>query len=63
MFWMQLLGIIGAIVVIWLLYRVTRSNPQAFSKENLNKSLKTMGFLALGLIAFITLCIFLIRSQ
>ena len=37
----------------WLVYRSIKSQPQAFSKENLNKSFYLLGWLALGLIGFV----------
>lgn len=59
---LQILLIAGAAFIIWYLIRTIRSNPQAFSKEMFNKSFSTMGILALVLIAFITICIWILRS-
>lgn len=61
-FFTQLLLLIGAGLLIWYLVRTIRSNPEAFSKEKFNKSFYTMGILALILIAFIAICIFILRS-
>lgn len=60
--WGKFFFIIGAALMGWLLYRQIRGNPQAFSKENLNKSLFTLGILALGLIFFIWMLVLLLRA-
>lgn len=57
----QILAIIGAGLIAWIIYRTVKGKPEQFSKENLNKSFSTMGVLALVLIAFIALLIFLLR--
>lgn len=46
----------------WLIYRSIKSQPQAFSKENLSKSFYLLGWLALGLIGFIVLLVFLLKK-
>lgn len=60
--WQQLLLLVLAIFLGWLVYRNVKTNPQAFSKSNLSKSVWTMGCLALFLIAFIALLILLVRA-
>ena len=60
-FWTQLLFLIGAGVMIFFIIRMVKGNPGAFSKEALGKSFSTMGILALILIAFIALCVFMLR--
>lgn len=45
----------------WLIYSTIKHNPQAFSKENLNKSFYLLGWLALGLIGFVALLVFLLK--
>lgn len=57
-----ILGIAGIGFVVWLLYRAIRSTPEAFSKENMGKSLGTLGVLALILIGFIGLFVVLLRK-
>lgn len=57
----QILGILGAVLIIWVLYRSIKNNPTVFSKENFSKSFATMGFLALILIAFIAFLVFMLR--
>lgn len=57
----QILAIMAAGLIIFLLYRTIKGRPDQFSKENLGKSFSTMGFLALGLIAFIAFLILMLR--
>ena len=59
----QVLGLIGAIAIIFILYRFIKAQPQALSRENLNKSFYTMGLLGLGLIGFVTLLIFIVNHS
>lgn len=59
----QLMGLIGAGLILFLLYRTIKGRPDYFTKENMNKSFLTMGFLAVGLIAFIGLLILLLRQS
>lgn len=58
----QLLLVAGAGLLIWYMVRTIRSNPEAFSKMAMNKSFYTMGILALILIAFVSVCIFILRA-
>lgn len=60
--WGKILVIIIAIGLAWLTFRTLRANPAMLSKENLSKSFSTMGLLALALLGFIGLCIYLLRS-
>ncbi len=57
----EILGLIGAGLVLFILYRSIKGNPEQFSKDNLNKSFFTMGILALVLIAFIALLVLSVR--
>lgn len=59
----QILLLIGAGFLVWYMVRTIRSNPEIFSKAMFSKSAYTMGILALILIAFIALCIFILRSS
>jgi len=59
--WGKLLALIAAGLLVWFLIRSIRSNPEMMSKQNISKSFSTMGFLALGLIAFITFLIVMLR--
>tara|TARA_B100000949_G_C14249093_1_gene437242 strand:- start:979 stop:1173 length:195 start_codon:yes stop_codon:yes gene_type:complete len=58
----SILGIIGAVMVVFILYRVIKNQPEQFSAKNLNKSFATMGILALILIAFIALLVLMLRQ-
>lgn len=60
--WAKLLYLIGGILLIWLVYRSIRRQPQAFSRENLGKSFYTLGILALILIVFIGVLVVLLRN-
>lgn len=60
--WQKLLYFLGAIVLIIITVWVIRSNPQLFTKQNLNRSFFTMGILALILIIFLTLLVLLLRA-
>jgi len=57
----QILGLLGAGLLIWVLYRSIKGRPEQFSRENLTKSFSTMGLLGLVLIAFIALLVFMLR--
>lgn len=59
--WTTVLLLIGATLLLWFMIRTIRTNPQAFSKENLSKSFFTIGILALLIIAVIVVCIMLLR--
>ncbi|MBL7481656.1 hypothetical protein [Legionella bononiensis] len=58
----QILGVIGAVLIVFVLYRVIKGSPDQFSKENLSKSALTMGVLALVLIGFIALLVLMLRN-
>ena len=58
----QILGLVGAALIIWVLFRSIKSRPDQFSRINLSKSFSTLGFLALILIAFVALLVFMLRS-
>lgn len=57
----QILGLIGAGLVIFILYQTIKNRPEQFSKDNLNKSFYTMAILALGLIVFVALLVMMVR--
>ena len=58
----QVLGLVGAGLIVWLLYRTIKNRPDQFSRENLTKSFSSMGVLALILIGFVALLVFIVRS-
>ncbi len=57
----QILGLLGAGLILFILYRTIKNRPELFSKYNLNKSLHSMGLLSLLLIAFIGLLIIILN--
>lgn len=59
----QILGLIAAAVIIWILYLNLKSRPESVSRENLSKSFATMGILGLILIAFVALLVLLVRQS
>ncbi|HRD69910.1 MAG TPA: hypothetical protein PK657_07180 [Legionella sp.] len=59
----QILGIIGAVLIVFVLYRSIKGRPDQFSKENLSKSFFTMGVLGVGLIVFVALLILIVRNS
>ncbi|MCL9683055.1 hypothetical protein [Legionella maioricensis] len=59
----QILGVLGAVMIVFVLYRTIKGRPDQFSKENLSKSFLTMGVLALGLIGFIALLVLMLRNS
>ena len=61
MFWEKLLFILLAVALIWFVVRLIRMNPGTFSGQNINKSLFTLGILALILIGFIAILVLLTR--
>jgi len=59
----QILGLIGAGLILFLMYRMVKGRPELFTKDNLNKSFYTMGILALILIGFIAFLVLMLRYQ
>ena len=57
----EILLILGIAALLWLLYRGVKSTPQAFSRENLSKSLTTLGILGLILIAVVAFAVMMLR--
>ena len=58
----QLLGLLGAGLIVWFMYRVVKSKPDLFNKNNLNLSFSTMGILALILIVFVFFLVMMVRT-
>ncbi len=58
----QILALVGAGLIVWLMYRTIKNRPEQFSRENLAKSFSSMGILALILIAFVAFLIVLVKS-
>ena len=58
----QLLGLVAAGLIVWILYRTIRGRPEQFSRENLMKSFSSMGVLALLLIGFVALLVLMLQN-
>lgn len=58
----QLLALIGAALIIWLTYKSIKGRPDLFSRDNINKSMFTLGILAIILILFVGLLVVIVRS-
>lgn len=58
----QLLAIVGAGLIIFLLYRAIKGNPAQFSKENFKKSFFSMGVLGIILILFVAFLVAITRQ-
>lgn len=61
--WQKLLYLVGAILVVILMFWTVRKNPQMFSKQNISRSFFSMGILALILIGFIALLVWFLRTN
>lgn len=48
--------------IVWRLVVYIRQNPETLSRDNINKSMYSMGLLALVLIAFIGVVVWLLRA-
>ena len=60
--WAGFFTVLAIGFLVWMLYRGIRGNPEAFSKDNMNKSLWTLGILALILIGVIGIVVVLLRA-
>lgn len=57
----QILGLLGAGLIVFILYQQLKMHPERFSRQNMSSSFFVMGMLALFLIAFTALLVFLVR--
>jgi len=57
----QVLAILGAGLIIWVLYARIKNNPEVFSRANFMKSFSTLGILGIGLIFFVALLVLITR--
>ncbi len=60
--WTLILLLAGAAFAFWLCIKMIKNNKQAFSRENLQKSLSTVGLLALMIIAIIAVAVHFLRN-
>jgi len=58
----QVLGLLAAALIVWVLYRNIKGRPEQFKRENMTKSFSSMGILALLLIAFVALLVLMVRN-
>ncbi|MFI4937045.1 MAG: hypothetical protein ACHQJ6_00860 [Candidatus Berkiellales bacterium] len=58
----QLSIAILSLFLVWRIYKTIKENPQLLSRENMSKSLTTMGLLALILIGGVWLLVMLVKS-
>ncbi len=58
----KIVAILFAVFLLWGLFRYLKANPESLSLANLNKSMLTMGIVAVGLIVFIAIVVFLLRG-
>lgn len=58
----QILAMIGAGLLVWYLVYQVKNNPAIFSRENFSKSFGTLGVLALILILFVTVLVYIARA-
>ncbi len=57
----QILALIGAGLIIWILYSRIKNNPEAFSRANMTKSFSTLGILGIILILFVVCLVYIAR--
>ncbi len=58
----NILAALAVTLLLFILYRGIKGQPQAFSRENLGKSFTTLGMLALILIALIAFAVLVLRK-
>jgi|TARA_X000000950_G_C13719732_1_gene579719 prolipoprotein diacylglyceryltransferase len=61
--WYEFFWILGIFFAGWLCYRTIQGRPDQFTAKAALKTMNTLGFLALGLIAFIGICIMLLKAN
>ena len=59
----QVLGLLSAVLIIWVLYNNVKRSPEQFSRQNMAKSFSSMGVLALVLIGFVALLVLMVRNN
>jgi hypothetical protein len=61
--WEEISYLLVSLFMAFMLYGVIKTRKDDFSSENLFKSMYTLGVLALGLIAFIGYCVWMLNSS
>lgn len=59
----QISLIVICLFIIWRIYKVIQTNPGMLSRENLGKSFTMMGILALILIGFVGMLVYIVRHS
>lgn len=52
---------LGVVALLFVLYRGVKGNKEAYSSENMTKSLRTLGILALLLIVLVAFAVLALR--
>ena len=60
--WFKLLAVILSAFLAWQLFVYVKANPGAFSKDKLNRSFFSMGILALVLMGFVALLVYIVKQ-
>lgn len=61
--WEELFYLLISASLVFILFSYVKNKKELFSSENFMKSLYTLGLLALGLIAFIGYCVWMLNSS
>ncbi len=61
--WTSVFYALGMVLMLWLVVRLIKSNPQAFSRANLSRSTTTLGFLTLMIIGVVALGVFFLKHS
>ncbi len=60
--WLGFVYLILSALLVWFAVSLIKRNPESFSKENMGKSLQTVGMIALILIAVVTFCVLMLKG-
>jgi hypothetical protein len=58
----KILLVVLAAFLIWQMYSFVKNNPQSLSRDNLSRSVFTLGMLCLFLIAFVVLLVWMLKG-
>ena len=61
--WELILYVLVSAALLYFLYNTIRHQKDTFSSTNMLKTLYTLGMLALGLIALIAYCVWMLKSS